>query len=165
MFPGGRGRRHAPGPRPPPDREKAGGFAEPEVVMMSISERERQTLESIENGLVRSAPKLASMLAIFTRLTVNEKMPARRPARRAPGLRAVAGLTAGPPSPERPRRIRLGRVARGWLWLAIAAALLTLTITLGHGTGRAACTPTRAGATCQHLPAPARPAANQPSGS
>jgi hypothetical protein len=36
--------------------------------MMSISERERQTLESIENGLVRSAPKLASMLAIFTRL-------------------------------------------------------------------------------------------------
>ena len=69
MFPGGRGRRRAPGPSPLPGREKAGGFAEPEVVMMSISERERQTLESIENGLVRSAPKLTSMLAIFTRLT------------------------------------------------------------------------------------------------
>lgn len=132
---------------------------------MSISERERQTLESIENGLVRSAPKLASMLAIFTRLTVNEKMPARRPVRRTPGLRTVAGLTAGPPPSGRPRRIRLGRVARGWLWLAIAAALLALTVTLGHGTGRAVCTATRVAATCQHAPAPARPVANQPSGS
>ena len=62
---------------------------------MSISERERQTLESIENGLVRSAPKLASMMAIFTRLTASEKMPARRPVRRAPSLYMVAGLTAG----------------------------------------------------------------------
>ena len=130
--------------------------------MMSISERERQTLESIENGLVRSAPKLASMLAIFTRLTANEKMPARRPVRRAPSPRTVAGLTAGPPSPERPRRIRLGR---GWLWLALAAALLALTVILGQGTGRAACMATRVTATCHHVPAPARPVANRPGGS
>jgi len=132
---------------------------------MSISERERQTLDSIANGLVRSAPKLASMLAIFTRLTANEKMPARRPVRRVPGLRAVAGLTAGPLSPERPRRIRLGRVARGWLWLALAAALLALTVILGHGTGRAACPASRMPATCHQVPAPARPAADQPGGS
>ena len=132
---------------------------------MSISERERQTLESIENGLVRSAPKLASMLAIFTRLTANEKMPARRPVRRVPSLRTMAGRTAGPPSPERPRRIRLGRVARGWRWLALAAALLARTVILGHGTGRAACMANRVTATCQHVPAPARPAVGQPSGS
>jgi hypothetical protein len=133
--------------------------------MMSISERERQTLESIENGLVRSAPKLASMLAIFTRLTANEKMPARRPVRRSSSLRAGAGFTAGPPSPERPRRPRLGQAARRWLWLAIAVAVLALTVILGHGTGRAACTATRVTATCHHVPAPARPVANRPGGS
>ena len=133
---------------------------------MSISERERQTLESIENGLVRSAPKLASMLAIFTRLTANEKMPARRPVRRASSLRAGAGFTAGPPSPERPRPTRLGQAARRWLWLAIAVALLALTVILGHGTGRAACTAaTRVAATCHHVPAPARPVANRSGGS
>jgi hypothetical protein len=134
--------------------------------MMSLSERERQTLESIENGLVRSAPELASMLAIFTRLTANEKMPARRPVRRASSPRAEAGFTASPPSPERPRRIRLGRAAQRWLWLALAAALLALTVILGHGTGRAACTAaTRVAATCHHVPAPARPVANRPGGS
>lgn len=133
---------------------------------MSISERERQTLESIENGLVRSAPKLASMLAIFTRLTANEKMPARRPVRRASSLRAGAGFTAGSPPSGRPRRIRLGRAATRWLWLVIAVALLALTVILGHGTGRAACTAaTRVAATCHHVPAPARPVANRPGGS
>ena len=132
---------------------------------MSISERERQTLESIENGLVRSAPKLASMLAIFTRLTASEKMPARRPVRRASSLRTGAGFTAGQPSPGRPRRIRLGQAAGRLLWLAIAVALLALVVFLGHGTGHAACTAMRAGATCQHAPAPARPVANRPGGS
>jgi len=50
---------------------------------MSTSERERQTLESIENGLVRSAPKLASMLGIFTRLAAyaSEACPPPDPAR------------------------------------------------------------------------------------
>jgi hypothetical protein len=60
---------------------KAGALAEPGVVMMSISEQEWQTLKSIEHGLARSAPKLVSMLAIFTRLTAGERMPARRPVR------------------------------------------------------------------------------------
>jgi DUF3040 family protein len=132
---------------------------------MSISERERRTLESIENGLVRSAPKLASMLAMFTRLTANEKMPARRPVRRCTSLRAGAGFTAGPSSPERPRRARLGGAARRWLWLAIAVAVLALTVILGHGTGRAACAATRVTATCHHVPAPARPVAGRPGGS
>lgn len=131
---------------------------------MSISERERQALESIENGLVRSAPKLASMLAIFTRLTATEKMPARKPVRRV-SLWTGAGFTAGPPSPERPRRFRLGDASGRWLWLVMAVVLLALTVILGHGTGRAACTATRASATCQHVPVPARPAANRPGGS
>ncbi len=128
---------------------------------MSISERERQTLESIENGLVRSAPKLASMLAIFTRLTASEKMPVRRPVRRASGQRPGAGFTAGQPAPGQPWRTHLGRAARRWLWLVIAVALLALTMMLGHGTGRITCTAVPRVATCRHAPAPARPVANR----
>ena len=128
---------------------------------MSISERERQTLESIENGLVLSAPKLASMLAIFTRLTASEKMPDRGPVRRASSL--GAGFTAGPPAPGRPRRIRLGRAAGRWLWLVIVVALLALVL-LDNGTGRARCPASpRAITACGH--APVRSAAHPPGGS
>ena len=126
---------------------------------MSISERERQTLESIEDGLVRSAPKLASMLAIFTRLTASEKMPARGPLRRASSLRPGAGFTAGPPAPGQPRRTHPGRAAGRWLWLVIAVALLALTVMLDHGTGHTTCTAVARVATCRHAPAHAHPAA------
>ena len=132
--------------------------------MMSISERERQTLESIENGLVRSAPKLASMLAIFTRLTANEKMPARRPVRRASGPRTGAGVAAGERVPGLPRRPHLGRTARRWIGLTIALALLALVVILDHGTGAARCPASpRVLAACGH--APARPGAHHPGGS
>jgi hypothetical protein len=137
-------------------------LAEPEVVMMSISEQERQTLESIENELVLSAPKLASMLAIFTRLTASEKMPARRPVGRSSGLRPRTGCTAGPPAPGQPRRARPRQPVRHWLWLPIAVALLALTVMLGHGTGRTTCTAGPAAAVCRHAPAPVRPAVSRP---
>lgn len=132
---------------------------------MSISERERQTLESIENGLVHSAPKLASMLAIFTRLTASGKMPARRPVRRASSLRPGAGFTAAPSAPGQPRRTQPGQAARRWLWLVIAVALLALTAMLDHGAGRTTCTAPPRAAACRHAPAPARPAASRPGGS
>lgn len=45
--------------------------------MMSLSVRERHALHCIENGLVGSDPKLASLLATFTRLTAGEAMPVR----------------------------------------------------------------------------------------
>jgi hypothetical protein len=132
--------------------------------MMSISERERQTLESIENGLVRSAPKLASMLAIFTRLTASEKMPARRPVRRASGPRTGAGIAAGQRVPGQGWRPYLGRTAHRWIGLAIALALLALVVILGHGTGAARCPASpRAVTACGH--APVRPAAHHPGGS
>jgi hypothetical protein len=47
-----------------------------EVAVTSLSARDQQMLEDIEDGLVGSAPKLAAMLAMFTRLTSNEEMPA-----------------------------------------------------------------------------------------
>lgn len=51
--------------------------------MMSISEHERQGLETIENDLATTGPELAAMLAIFARLTAGEEMPVRERVRRA----------------------------------------------------------------------------------
>lgn len=133
---------------------------------MSISERERQALEAIEDGLARSAPKLTSMLAIFTRLTADETMPVRRPVRRAAGI--VAGYPGPPrargyPPPGRDWRPRLGRTARRWLWLTVALALLVLTVVLGHGTGRSPCMASRS-TTCGQSPFPSHPGAARPGG-
>ena len=44
---------------------------------MGLSAREQQALRSIEGGLTVSAPRLASRLAVFTRLTAGEAFPAR----------------------------------------------------------------------------------------
>ena len=50
--------------------------------MMSITEPETQALGSIADGLAGADPRLASMLAIFSRLAAGEEMPARRYPRR-----------------------------------------------------------------------------------
>ena len=44
---------------------------------MSLSAREQQALESIEDGLAESDPGLASRLGIFSRLASGEEMPER----------------------------------------------------------------------------------------
>jgi len=44
---------------------------------MSLTEPETQALGSIADGLAGADPRLASMLAIFTRLAAGEEMPAR----------------------------------------------------------------------------------------
>ena len=44
---------------------------------MSLSASEQQVLDSIEATLTSSAPKLASLLAIFARLASGEEMPVR----------------------------------------------------------------------------------------
>jgi hypothetical protein len=125
---------------------------------MSISEREQQTLDSMGDGLARSAPKLASMLAMFSWLTAGEEMPVHVPFRRAARVwgTGAAGL-AGRVGPGRLGRRRFGR--RGaWrlLWLVVAVALLALTLTLSHGTGGSTCIASRIMA-CGQAPAPAHP--------
>lgn len=107
---------------------------------MSISERERQTLDSIESDLAISAPRLASMLGIFSRLTAGEQMPAREPLRRFSDGPGGLGVTARRAGPHRVRRLRVGRKTRGWLLLAVAAALLGLMIGLTHGVRVTPCT-------------------------
>lgn len=132
--------------------------------MMGISERDRETLHSIGDGLARSAPKLVSMLAMFSRLTADEEMPVREPTRRAARELATSAITAaGRAGPDRVQRFHLGQRARGWLWIVAAAALLALALTLTHGTGRSTCTPSRTTA-CPQAPAPAHPGGSRPGG-
>jgi len=99
---------------------------------MSISERERQALGSIESEIAHTAPQLASMLVMFSRLTADEEMPAREP-----GGPAAAAWRAGP---RRVWRWRIGRKARGWLLLAVAAALFAVAMALTHGVRVSPCT-------------------------
>ncbi len=82
---------------------------------MSLSEREQQALDFMAEGLADSAPKLASLLATFARLTSGEQMPvhekiplpqvnrvsAAKPRRsawmqRLPRAACADGLVAGP---------------------------------------------------------------------
>ena len=132
--------------------------------MMAISEREQETLDSIGDGLARSAPKLASMLAMFSRLTADEEMPVREPTRRAvrtlgPGATTLAGRMGS----DRVHRLHLGRTTRGWLWILAAAALLALVLTLSYGTGRSTCPPSQTTA-CRQAPVPVHPGPNRPGG-
>jgi len=121
---------------------------------MSISERERQTLDSIESDLAQSAPRLRSMLMMFTRLTADEQMPARKPVGRLAGHPGAAGGQA------RQRRFWRGhdwREGRGWLWLVALAVALALIVTLTHRTRVNVCTHAFTAA-CQ------RPSAGFPAG-
>lgn len=97
---------------------------------MSISEREREVLDSTESDLADSDPRLASMLVMFSRLTADERMPAREPVRSADGE----------PGWRRLRRFRLRRRARGWLLLAVAAAVIASMLTMTYGNRVSACT-------------------------
>ena len=114
--------------------------------MMSLTQLETQALGTIADGLAGSDPRLASMLAIFSRLAAGEEMPVREKTR----------VRRGRPAARRPRRARrhprrgtalpqarhlyprLGRQqAMLVLWAVISAALLTAALALttsGHKT-------------------------------
>ncbi len=114
--------------------------------MMSFTELERQALGSIEDGLARSDPRLASMLNIFSRLAAGEEMPTGekirirrgRPAARRP-RRARRHPRRGIALPQ-PHRLyaRLGGAQPMLLlWAVISAALLAVALALntsGHKT-------------------------------
>ena len=120
---------------------------------MSSSEREQQTLETIGDGLARSAPKLASMLSIFSRLIAGETMPAAsQPSYPGPGS-AVARRAGGG---------HLVRGARRWVWLMAVLALIALALVPGHGTVSGSCPPRAI--TCGQGPAPAHHGPRQPGG-
>jgi len=100
-----------------------------------------------------SAPKLASMLSIFSRLTAGETMAAREPAR-YPGLGAAATRRAGGG--------HLVRGARRWVWVVAVLALIALALVLGHGTATGSCPPRAI--ICGQGPAPAHHGPGPPGG-
>jgi hypothetical protein len=52
-----------------------------EVAVMSLSAHEQQALDGIAAGLAHSDPRLASLLATFSKLASGEEMPAREKVR------------------------------------------------------------------------------------
>jgi hypothetical protein len=101
-----------------------------EVGVMSLSAREQQALDFIEDRLAGCDPRLASLLATFARLTSDEDMPVREKIR-AVGRRDTRGL------------LRLFRLFRGpgvqrampLLWLLITFAMIAVALVFGAGRG------------------------------
>jgi hypothetical protein len=111
-----------------------------EVAVMSLSAHEQQALDSIEDRLAGSDPKLASLLDTFTRLARGEEMPRRERIRpiswRHRRTRRRRQERAGGPAPS----IRLCW-QRVMLVLGLVAALVLAAASLAanRGGGRGAC--------------------------
>ncbi len=95
---------------------------------MTLSAWEQQALDSIQDGLTSSDPRLATLLATFTRLVSDEEMPVRENIRE----RSRRGI--------RPVRPRLApQQAAFWVYLGITAVLIVTVLILSRGDGRSAC--------------------------
>lgn len=110
---------------------------------MSFNSWEQRTLADIEENLSASAPELASLLAIFNRLTAGEDMPAHaRAPRHLLGARPRRGCRR-PSSPryQQARQLRaLQRLSRACLvlWVIFSAGMVTIAVVLS-GVGSQAC--------------------------
>ena len=125
---------------------------------MSLSAWEQQALDSIRDGLADSDPKLAALLATFTRLESGEEMPA--------GEEILAGSRQAARRPRRKGRYQTDRHARrvyrhlGYqravllLWLLITVVLVAVAVVLNVGASHGTCTESWE-AICSHS-APAR---------
>jgi len=96
---------------------------------------EHQALDSIQSALGHTDPKLASLLATFTRLAASEEMPAHEKVRSPLGH---------PPRRQRSRP-RRGKAPHRSLqraailtWLISATAMITVAVILSRG-GAASC--------------------------
>jgi hypothetical protein len=101
-----------------------------EVAVMSLSAREQHALGGIEDGLARSDPKLAAMLATFTRLTSGEEMPAGEEVTAVrPDTRGLRRLFRWPGV----------RYTVPLLWMLIAIAVIAFAVAASRGGGRIGC--------------------------
>jgi hypothetical protein len=110
---------------------------------MSLSAWEQQALDSIRDGLADSEPKLAALLATFTRLESGEEMPARE--------EIQAGSRQAAHRPRRKGRHRARRHVRrvyrhlGYqraallVWLLITVVLSAVAVVLNAGAGHGTC--------------------------
>lgn len=142
---------------------------------MSISEREQEALDSIESDLVGSGPELASMLAMFVRLTAGEEMPKRERIWRSvyppfASTAAAGASTVAEPGADADASARQimrwlsRRTAWRFLWLVVAAiALIAFSLTANRGAGKGICTASQTAA-CRQAPTPAHSSAGTASG-
>jgi hypothetical protein len=107
---------------------------------MGLSAQDRQALDFIEDRLAASDPKLASMLATFSRLTAEEAMPLRENIH--PVLRSRRRRRRGPTVPVEPGHEASGaRNRRCWrrqalaLWFVITLALVGAALAAIHAGG------------------------------
>lgn len=108
---------------------------------MGLSEREQRALDSIEDRLAGSDPKLASLLATFTWLTAGDALPAREKIRACPRRPGTRRRYHCPDiGSRRPRRTGL-RWQLAWplLWLVLSIALIALIAGTSSGGGNGAC--------------------------
>jgi UDP-N-acetylmuramyl pentapeptide phosphotransferase/UDP-N-acetylglucosamine-1-phosphate transferase len=108
-----------------------------EAPVMSPAGWEHQALESIQSALGHTDPKLASLLATFTRLTSSEDMPAHEKApsslRHLPYRRRSRPHRARPPHHHRSRQLAVILT-----WIITSIAMITVAVILSRG-GPAAC--------------------------
>lgn len=110
---------------------------------MSLNAREQHTLNSMERQLAGSDPKLASLMATFTRLAAGEALPVRE--RIQVGWQLMAPPDGGrrhqrqrgTPSPTRSPVRQLVWPA---LWIVISLAVIAAALATGNAGGRSACT-------------------------
>jgi hypothetical protein len=128
---------------------------------MSLPAGQQRALDAIAEGLCSSEPKLASMFAIFARLSANELPPRREALTADPGLRGwLAGLPcrlwAGLPGGQTEPGRRTWRRALILGQLTIAAVLLVVFLAVTfHPAGRCAAVVGGRGGPGTHLTCPA----------
>lgn len=125
--------------------------------MVSLSARDRQALEEIEEELGGSDPRFAAKLSAFSRLTDDGEMPARERIR-AGRRRAAGRALLFPVGGERPRRSVFMWISVT-IWLVISAALLSVALVLSHTAGTASCAQWK-GLLCVHRVVPSAPASH-----
>lgn len=109
---------------------------------MSLSAWEQQALDSIKEGLARSDPRLAALLATFTRLVSGEEMPVRETIR-AGSWRAV-GRRRRPRSKSH-RHVRSMDQRPGFqraallVYVLIMGVLIVTGVVLSRGGGHSEC--------------------------
>lgn len=106
---------------------------------VSLSARDKEALDLIEEGLAGSDPRFAAKLSAFSRLTDGGEMPARERIRAAGRPSAFRGLLLRDSDSGRRTRPRRSFY---WVtlivWLLISAAMVSVALVLSHS-GPPAC--------------------------
>jgi hypothetical protein len=104
---------------------------------MSPAGWEHQALDSIQSALGHTDPKLASLLATFSRLASSDEMPAHEKVR-SPLCRPPRRRRSRPRRGKAPYRHRSLRRAVILTWLLASIAMITVAVILSRG-GPAPC--------------------------